>query len=136
MGIHQIRLHGIDAVEPKQPCDKEGQSKSYCHLSASEFLRSFTLQDNFRCEIHVRDGERKPWIRYGRYVATCYVGDDDVNEQLVAQGWAYADRYHGEVYKAAEASAIENGLGIHGTTDPQKPWEWRKSQREDSCSCE
>lgn len=135
MGIHQIRLYGIDAFEPKQPCDLAGRAKTYCHTSASELLRTFTRRPDFRCEIHVR-GENKPWVRYGRYVASCYAGEIDVSRELVRQGWAYADRHHGESFLADERLAIDEGLGIH-TTGHQTPWDWRRSQRSPSdCMCE
>lgn len=135
MGIHQIRLYGIDALEPKQECLKAGSPKTYCHLSASELLRTYTRRPDFRCEIHTRDGEGRPWIRYGRYIASCYAGDTDVNLELVRQGWAYADLRYGESFERAQMAAFNDGVGVH-STDHRPPWEWRKSQRDDSCACE
>ncbi|MEL7454439.1 MAG: thermonuclease family protein [Pseudomonadota bacterium] len=135
IGIHQIRLHGVDALEPKQECIRAGSPKSYCHLSASELLRTYTSRSDFRCEIHTKDGEGKPWTLYGRYVASCYAGETDVNLELVRRGWAYADRRYGESFITAQESAIEEGLGIHAT-EHLTPWEWRARQRSDNCSCD
>lgn len=135
IGIHQIRLYGIDALESKQGCEITGESRTYCASGASEFLRTFTENKDFRCEIYVRDGENKPWVRYGRYVASCYVGDMDVNMQIVRNGWAYADRYHGKLFVEAEQTARREGKGIFATKH-QTPWDWRKSQRDDGCTCE
>lgn len=135
LGIHQIRLYGIDALEPKQSCIADGLPRSYCHTSASEALRQYANRADFRCEIHVRDGENKPWIRYGRYIASCYAGSIDVNKELVRQGWAYADKNYGEEFQAHQAQAKANNLGIHAT-EQAAPWVWRREQRDDTCVCE
>lgn len=138
MGIHQIRLYGIDAFEPKQECVREGRPRTYCHLSASELLRTYTRRDDFRCEVHVRDGEKRPWVRYGRYVASCYAGDIDVSAELLRQGWAYADPKYGKELKAYEEEAAAAGRGVHAT-EHIPPWEWRRLQREPAdseCACD
>lgn len=135
IGIHQIRLHGIDAVEPKQECEVEGRPKTWCHTAGSNFLRSLTGREGFRCEIHVRDGENKPWIMYGRYVATCYVGDYEVNRALVESGWAFADENYGAPYADAQTAASRARLGVHAAAELKHPKEWRRDQREDSCTC-
>ena len=135
MGIHEIRLHGIDAVEPKQPCIMTGFPKTFCHTTASNLLRDFSKQEGFRCEIHIKDGESKPWTRYGRYIATCYVGNIDVGQDMVAKGWAYADPNYGGIYLDDQEKAKNQKLGMH-VFDHLEPWVWRKKQRGDRCSCE
>lgn len=136
VGVFQIRLFGIDAIEATQPCELKGRPKTYCHTSASEFLRTFTRRPDFRCEFHVKDGKNKPWVNHGRYVATCYVGEIDVNAEMVRNGWAFAaNTSYGSAYKSFEEQARAKKLGVFAT-QVAPPWQWRKEQRgDDDCTC-
>lgn len=135
LGIFQVRLFGIDALEATQPCEFEGEPKTYCHLRASQFLRQFADRDDFRCEVHVRDGENKPWMSHSRYVATCYAGGVEVNREMVRQGWAYAAHTsYGDEYRSDQQVAARAARGIHSTLH-QEPIAWRRGQRDDDCTC-
>ncbi len=132
VGNHEIRLYGIDAPEATQSCIKDGLSRNYCHIQASNHLERLAFHKDFECEFKIKD--KKPWIRYGRYIADCRVGTLDVSKDLVSNGWAYADPKYGEGYQADQIYAEEKELGIHAT-EHKAPWIWRKEKRGDSCSC-
>jgi endonuclease YncB( thermonuclease family) len=136
VGIFQIRLFGIDAVEPKQPCEFKEQPKAYCHQKATAFLSVLAEDPQFRCEFHVKDGDNKPWINHGRYVATCYTGEVEVNREMVRSGWAFAaEKATGDQYKALESIAKSQMRGVH-RTEVKHPAEWRRLDREDDdCTC-
>lgn len=134
VGNHEIRLFGIEALESNQSCNIDNHPKSYCHKGASNLLETYAKHPDFKCEFETKDGENRPWIRYGRYIATCYVGSTNVNQELVRNGWAYADEKYGDGYRKDQEYAEVNVLGIHGTTH-LKPADWRKQKRGDSCSC-
>ena len=68
---------------------------------------------------HARDG-------YGRLLAVCYAGGENINDRLVREGWALdsAD------YSEAEADSKRWGAGLwRGEFVP--PWRWRSERRLD-----
>ena len=72
--------------------------------------------------------EQKDQDRYGRIVAVCRVGEEDLNAWLVAEGWALAYRQYSKAYIAEEEAASAARKGIwRGTFVP--PWEWRQGKR-------
>ncbi len=136
LGNLQLRLYGIDAPEPGQECSIEGKPKSYCHMSATEALRSLASSPNFRCDVKVKGKADRPWVRHNRYVANCYVGTLDVNAEIVRQGWAYADDLWGTKYDVEQREAQARNAGMHAS-EHIKPSDWRRRERssESSCSC-
>jgi endonuclease YncB( thermonuclease family) len=72
----KIRLHGIDAPESAQVC--ETKEKSYrCGTSATLALARRISGKSVSCDERDRD-------RYGRIVAVCHAGGEDLNAWLVA----------------------------------------------------
>ena len=69
--------------------------------------------------------------RYGRLVAVCYAGDDDLNAMMVRDGWALAYRRYGKDYVSQETQARAAGAGLWQGNFVE-PWEWRKQSREAS----
>jgi endonuclease YncB( thermonuclease family) len=76
--------------------------------------------------------------RYGRLVATVYVDSADAGLELLKQGlcWVY-EQYVREaplkleaIYRAAQAAAQSDKLGLWQGPDPVPPWKWRKAERE------
>ena len=62
--------------------------------------------------------------RYGRVVAVCFKGNEDLNRWMVANGWAVAYRRYSLDYAADEAAARPSGINIwSGSFD--MPWNWR-----------
>ncbi len=116
----RIRLHGIDAPEIRQPCYRD--SKPWrCGEAATKALAGKIGRHAVRCEERGRG-------RYGRTVAVCYAGGEDLGAWMVAQGLALAYRRYSMDYVDQEAEARAARRGIWGTTF-EKPWEWRKRQR-------
>ena len=80
----RIRLHGIDAPESEQFCEKDG--KQYrCGQQAALALSDKIGRTTVRCEQRDID-------RYKRFVAVCSLGNVDLNAWMVRQGWAIAYR--------------------------------------------
>ena len=70
--------------------------------------------------------------RYGRIVGRVYVDSIDVNQELVARGYAWVYRKYSddaELLKL-EAQAKQKGLGLWADSNPIPPWEWRRGRRE------
>lgn len=116
----RIRLFGIDAVESRQRCNRDGQAWNCGKESA------FALADRIgRSAIDCRGRERD---RYGRLVAVCFKGAEDLNRWMVEQGWAVAYRRYSVDYVAAEEAARAARRGLWSSTF-EMPWEWRKTSR-------
>ena len=116
----RIRLEGIDAPESRQVCSKEGQSWR-CGQKASLALADHIGRQTVRCEHLGTD-------RYQRVLARCFLGDLNLNEWMVRQGWAVAYRQYSQDYVEAEDAARAQAAGIW-SSDFQMPWDWRRAQR-------
>ncbi len=66
--------------------------------------------------------------RNRRVLATCFKGSDDINQWMVANGWAVAFRRYSTTYVPAEERAQKAKLGLWGGTFDM-PWDWRASKR-------
>ena len=116
----RIRFHGIDAPESSQLC-KDAQGKNYrCGQKAALALSDQIGRKIVTCE-------QKDIDRYKRIVATCSVGDVNLNGWMVENGHAMAYRqYGGRTYDAQETKAKAEKVGIwQGDFTP--PWDWRKT---------
>jgi len=79
----------------------------------------------------------KPQVkdRYGRTVAEIYVGNRNINLQMVRDGAAYAYRKYlkqcdRDAYLQAEDAASKRKAGVWGPYKPsQLPWDYRRSRR-------
>ena len=56
----------------------------------------------------------------------------DVNQELVAQGYAWVYRKYSKDAELLrlEAEAQQKGLGLWAEPNPIPPWEWRRGRRE------
>jgi micrococcal nuclease len=70
--------------------------------------------------------------RYGRIVGRVYVGETDVNRELVAQGhaWVYRKYSKDAELLELEAQAKRKGLWLWAGKNPIPPREWRRGRRE------
>ena len=116
----RIRLHGIDAPESSQTCERNGKPWR-CGQAAALALSDWLGAATVTCRQTDTD-------RYKRIVARCSKIGQDVATWLVASGWALDwPRYSGGAYAAAQAKAKDGRLGIWAGTF-QAPWEWRQSR--------
>jgi len=114
-----IRLACIDAPETSQ-----GSSGKW----STQTLRGLIQDKSISLKPQVRD-------RYGRTVAEIYIGNRNINLQMVQIGAAYVYRQYlkqcdRDSYLRAEDTATKKGLGVWGPFKPaQVPWEYRRSRR-------
>jgi len=117
----RIRIHGIDAPEAKQLCQREGEPWQ-CGRSATEALKGWIGDRPVSCEELDRD-------RYKRIVAKCLVDGQDLGEWMVLNGWAVAYVRYSYEYTRAEHFAKTGRRGIWAG-EFEMPWAWRKAQRQ------
>jgi len=117
----KIRLDGIDAPESAQSCMTSDNKPYSCGQNATSFLKNITEHKTVSCKTTDKD-------RYGRHIATCFVGNINLNEAMVLNGHALAYRQYSkryvEVEKTAEIAQAGMWQGIF-----VKPWSWRKGER-------
>jgi micrococcal nuclease len=124
----KVRLYGIDAPEtpkingrtgvvskPGQPYGEE----------AEKALKEKIQAQRVRLDIMGFD-------RYRRAIAVVWLGDRDINRELVAEGhaWAYRqylDRPYAGGYIEAERQARSQKLGLWQQANPKPPWEFRRT---------
>ena len=116
----RIRLHGIDAPEREQFCEKDG--KQYrCGQQAALALSDKIGRTTVRCEQRDID-------RYKRFVAVCSLGNVDLNAWMVRQGWAVAYRQYSRDYVDDESAAQTEKAGIWAGRFIE-PANWRRGER-------
>ena len=112
-GMIRVRLHAVDAPERDQP-----------HGAASkQALSQLAYGKNVNVEPIEQD-------RYDRLVARLWLGDLDVNEEMVKQGaaWVYRRYADDPAYCTHEKTARDLKRGLWALPRDQRaaPWEWRK----------
>lgn len=125
IGGTRVRLWGIDAPEIRQTCRAGGRAWNCGGLAAAALRARST---DLRCEPRGRD-------RYGRALAVCFEGADDINAWLVSEGWALAYRRYSEAYVAFEEEARRKGRGMHRGAFVA-PWDWRRGKRLEAAAAE
>lgn len=117
----RIRLHGIDAPESAQFC-QDASGKDYrCGQAAALALSSRIGASPLSCEPRDTD-------RYGRTVAVCRLGGDDLNAWMVSRGHAVAYQRYSADYTETEAEAKAAKRGIWAGTF-QEPTSYRRAKR-------
>lgn len=112
-GMIRVRLHAVDAPEHDQPYGRAARRE----LSRLVYLR----------KVEVEPIEQD---QYDRLVGRLWLGDLDVNAELLRLGaaWVYRRYAREPEYCAYEhaARALEHGLWGLPTIPPVAPWEWRQ----------
>ncbi len=112
----KIRLAEIDTPEKDQPYGNK----------AKQALSDLVFGESVRIKVETTD-------RYGRTVGKVYLGDMNINAELVKNGhaWVYRKYAKDQNLYELEAEARENQLGFWALSEEQKiaPWEWRQSKR-------
>lgn len=116
----KVRLYGADAPETPKP-GKPGQSGG-----EEAFASLQSKVDRQRVRLDVMDIDQ-----YNRTVAIVWVGNRNINREMVAEGmaWAYRqylDRPYASEFIGADESARRTGKGIWRQGNPQPPWDFRK----------
>ena len=121
-GRQRVRIWGIDAPERTQPClDGSGQSWACGDAARAALARRI---DGVVLTCHPRDRDD-----YGRPVASCAIGREDLARWIVGQGWAFDfARYSGGAYHADEQAARAGRRAIWAGT-VMAPWLWRATNR-------
>lgn len=117
----RIRLHGVDAPERSQLCQHPSGKDWRCGQQASLALADRIGRTLVRCEPRDHD-------RYGRVIAVCFQGTDDLSRWLVSNGWAVAFRRYSLDYIAEEDTARTAGKNIWSGPF-EMPWDWRAARR-------
>jgi endonuclease YncB( thermonuclease family) len=117
LGDYRIRLHGIDAPELDQHCTDASGKAWPCGRAARDLLRSRLANAQLSCLPHERD-------RYGRIVATCSAGGDDLASVIARAGLAVALGQYG----AESLAARRQKSGIWAGQFDQ-PADWRRDNR-------
>jgi len=126
----KVRLYGIDAPEVQRMNHKTGYVSKLGQPygdEASRALASKVLRQRVRVEVMDID-------RYRRSVCVVWKDGRNVNQEMVAEGWAWAyrqylDRPHSSEYVSLEEKARRLHRGLWTQGNPMPPWEFRKLQR-------
>ena len=118
----RIRLWGVDAPEGRQSCEDALGATYACGRIAANRLDRRLQGKTVSCFEQDRD-------RYGRMVARCETGGEDVGAWLVRQGLAVRYvRYSGAAYLVEEAAARREKAGVWAGTFTM-PEQWRRERR-------
>lgn len=111
---HKIRLNRIDAPESNQPFGKESTLHLQSLIVGRDVLVKYEATD-----------------RYGRILGIVYLGEMDINLQMVRDGYAWHYKHFDATpsYSAAESAAQFAKRGLWATTNPIPPHLWRKGRR-------
>lgn len=108
----KVRLFGIDAPEKKQ--DYGQRSK--------QFLASLIAGQIVEVEPKGKD-------RYKRTLGIIHFKGQDINAEIVLNGYAWAYVKYSRIYVNQEKLAREKKLGLWQSSNPTPPWEWRKGSK-------
>lgn len=113
---HKVRLFGIDTPEQSQPYGK----------AAKNALLDMVGQQTVGVVVVTTDS-------YGRVVGTVYREGVNINNAMVASGYAWWYQHFAPYERrlaASEQRAREQRLGLWAQPDPVPPWEWRRGERQ------
>ncbi|XP_058079908.1 uncharacterized 38.1 kDa protein-like [Magnolia sinica] len=112
---YRIRLRGIDAPESQMHFGKESTDWLI------KLVQGKVLKINVYCE-----------DRYNRTVGDIYCGGKFVQEFMLKEGMAWHYHQYDKRPELAmwEKEAREAKIGLWSVSDPEKPWDWRRKQRE------
>ncbi|MBE3030130.1 thermonuclease family protein [Campylobacter sp. RM9344] len=104
----KVRLHGIDAPEKKQAYGNKSR----------QFLSNLVAGK----EVEVKE---KGKDRYKRVLGVVYYNEQDINAQMVLNGYAWAYVKFSKDYARQEREARENKRGLWQDINAIPPWEFR-----------
>jgi endonuclease YncB( thermonuclease family) len=116
----KLRIYGVDAPESAQVCRRQGRDYACGHEARR---RMQELIDDRPVTCTPRDEDR-----YGRKVAVCRAGGEDLGAALVRSGWALAYRQYGADYVPQEDEARRRRAGMWAG-EFERPSDWRRERR-------
>lgn len=117
IGQSRIRLAGVDAPSIDQLClDSKGERWT-CGIAARDELLKRFGEKEWSCTPIRPD-------RFGRTVAKCSAGGEDIKAWMVKNGWAISYVQYSRVYDADEKIAREARAGLWAGAFIA-PWDWR-----------
>lgn len=117
----KIRLYGVDTPEKRQAFGQKA--------------KQFTANLVWKKQVEVKPVTQD---RYGRTVGIVYVGNKCLNQELVANGYAWVYRRYCtsrrlcKRWLQAESEARKLKLGLWRDPNPVPPWKWRRNNRKTS----
>jgi endonuclease YncB( thermonuclease family) len=106
---HNLDLYGLEQVRRNRICAPEG-ARWACGQRAFIAMRGFLEGQSISCRFIAAAGSPK---------AVCWVGDTDVTQWLLSQGWAeLAEGVTEDSYVEAASSARRRKVGIWGDGPP------------------
>ncbi|QCD52826.1 thermonuclease family protein [Campylobacter sp. RM16192] len=105
----KVRLFGIDAPEKKQAYGEKSR-KFLANLIAGQI-------------IEVRE---KGKDKYKRVLGVVFHKGQDINAQMVSNGYAWAFIKYSKDYVKHQEYAVSKKFGLWADKEPVAPWEWRK----------
>ena len=112
------RLWGIDAPESAQTCPDGWPAGRMATIRLQALIAGKSVQ----CQERGAD-------RYGRTIAVCYAGGQDIGELMVREGYAWAFTRYSYDYTGSEMIAKKDSRGVHAR-GCVPAWEWRAKQRQ------
>jgi endonuclease YncB( thermonuclease family) len=113
----KIRLEGIDAPETDQICIDANGERWSCGITARDQLNQKAGAKLWKCHVGGAD-------RYRRSLAFCEVDGLNINQWMVANGWALSFVRYSHQYDADEETARKGNLGLWAGAFIA-PWDWR-----------
>lgn len=109
---HKIRLNGIDAPESNQPYGNKSK----------EFLASLIAGKTVIVEWKKRD-------QYKRILGVIYLGDTNINAEMIRAGYAWNYKYSKDKYYIKlQEKAKADKKGLWKDKNAIDPWQWRKNK--------
>ncbi|KAL6630635.1 hypothetical protein ACP70R_028486 [Stipagrostis hirtigluma subsp. patula] len=107
-------MRGIDAPELKMPYGKESRNALVKLIGGKRITIYVYEQDQF-----------------GRYVGDIYCDNLFIQEQMLKSGYAWHFKTYDKRPEFAkwEREARAAHQGLWASEDPEKPWDWRRDQR-------
>ena len=107
---HKIRMLDIDAPESTQAFGGESTARLKSLIGGKQVKVTYSETD-----------------KYGRLLGTVWLGGEDVNLKMVAEGMAWCYHYsRNERYAAAQDASRARRAGLWANPNAQDPWAYRK----------
>ena len=117
-GDVKLHLEGIDAPQMDQACFDKTGARWKCGVAAGDRLKALAGSKSWLCRIDRKDS-------FGRQLAKCQAGGEDLARQMVEGGWALASTTGLATYLPSEEAARAAGAGIWAGAFVA-PLDWRQ----------